>query len=206
MTWSLGATLALALMIQGCGVGDEPWAEADQAIWGVPQIANVTRRPGTVGYADPEHLLDTAEGWGPQTLLLSVSRTVRAQVTMVQTPSVQMSKDKITRTLQQALGFSLSDEVEVAATSSTDVTEGWYERMEAYPTFQAITWDLMLDGLAGAQRVASGTVYRPVGVFFRTVILVHGRGYQGIEDDHPQPGSITAIGNPALGVEATTPH
>lgn len=202
MTWSLAAALAFALTIAGCAVDGEPWAEADQGIWGVPRIANLRPSAGTIGAVDSAHLLDTAEGWGPQTLLLAISRRVQPQVSINTIPGTQVSKDKVTRTLQSAVGFSLTEEVQVTASSSTDVIEGWYERMEAYPTFQAITWDLILDGLAGATRVANGTVYRPVGVFFRTVVVVHGPGAQGLPTAPRPPGSITAIGSPVLGAEA----
>lgn len=194
----------MAAVLAACAVEEEePLAEAEQASWGAYRIANLRPSRGTTYYVEPRFLLESAEAWGPQTLLLAIDRHVSPQVSIQRSPGVQLSKDKITKTLQDSVGFSLSEELELTASSSTVVSQGWYERMEAYPTFQTVAWDLVQDDVWGARKLASGTVYRPMGVYFQTVVVVRGTGEQGQSDTPRQPGSITAIGQPVLGAEAT---
>ncbi|MFT3766810.1 MAG: hypothetical protein QM820_15035 [Minicystis sp.] len=209
----VGAVL-LATFTAGCDPGDgafarseaEPVAEATQALYDGYYVANVVPREGTFYFVSPHYLLDSSEAWGPQTLLLAVDRHVQAQITFLRQPSVQIDKGKLSKSLQNTLGFSVQREVEVTASSSTVVDEGWYKRLESYPSFQMITWDLYQSSPFGNFYVASGAVYRPLGIYFRTVVLVRGKKPDEEEVAEPEiiePGSITAIGVPALGAEAT---
>ena len=226
-TTVLGVVL-LAASMSGCDPDagasalsdDESVEEADQALYGDYLIANVVPREGTSYVISPTYLLDTSEAWGPQTLLLAVDRTLVAQVVLQRSPALQVEKKKLTKSLQRVLGMNLAEGFEVTASSSTVVDDGWYKRLEAYPSFQTITWDLYQDGPFGASYVTSGTVYRPLGVYFRTVVLAQGpaknNGYTPSSTALPppppplpplggrerQPGSLTAFGMPVLSVEA----
>ncbi|APR82408.1 Hypothetical protein A7982_07757 [Minicystis rosea] len=225
----LGA-LVLTTAVGGCDPDasarsdDEPVSEADEALYGDYFVTNVVPREGTSYFVSPNYLLDTSEAWGPQTLLLAVDRTIVATILLQQAPAVQVEKKKLTKTLQQVLGMNLAQGFEVTASSSTVVDEGWYKRLEAYPSFQTITWDLYQGGPFGPAYVTSGTVYRPLGVYFRTVVLAKGskKGEKSFPEPpalpppppplpplggrERQPGSITAIGVPVLGAEAVGIH
>lgn len=196
------AAAALAVTIAGCAADDELVGEAEEAVWGTYRITNLVVKAGSSYVADPRTLLESAEAWGPQTMLLAIDRHLTPQVSIQRQPGVQLAKDKLTKTLQDAVGFSLSTDTEFTASSSTVVEEGWYERLEAYPTFQTVTWDLVQDGAWGPTLLARGSVQRPIGVYFRVVVIVRGKGKEGGSERDREPGSITAIGRPGLGFEA----
>lgn len=218
MIRSAGFVLAAALLavgVIGCDPDArdevEPLGEARQEQCGGYVVTNVVPQQGVVHFVAPQYLINSSEAWGPQTLLLAVDRRVSAQLVVHSVPGIQIEKDKLTKTLQTILGYSLTHEFDVTASSSTVVDEGWSERLEAYPAFQVLTYDVNLDtcGPYSGLKIGNGAVYRPVGVYFQVVVLV--QGPKKIEDEQrrPQPGSITAMGQPVLGAEAvgiTDPH
>ena len=196
---------AAAMGLSACAApGDEDTATASQALCGDPYVTNVSVRPGSVYNMSPDSLLNAAEAWGPQTLLLSVDRRLGSTFTMLRQPSVQIAKDQITKGIQETTGINLIHDIELTASSSTEVPPGSYERLEAYPEYQVITWDLRQSGCGFARDtyLTSGAVYRPMGVYFRIVVM---QGHPDHEGKHPQYGSITAIGVPVVGEEATHP-
>jgi len=198
------SAILLAAGAAGCGPDaesrGEPLGEAEQAQCGGYVVANVVTQEGTVYAISPQHMLDCAEAWGPQTLLLAVDRSVEPQVTIVRSGSAQVEKKKLTRSLQDTLGYSLTKGLELTASSSTAVPEGTYRRLEAYPTFQRITWELWQSacGPWGGMLLATGTVLRPFGVYFRIVDVVRGRTRE--DDRRAQPPAST--GSPAVTGEA----
>lgn len=212
MAWRRKAALAAlaGALSAGCGAGEpEPELaveQAEEALEGAYYVGNVRAHPGSHYTVDPGSLLDAAEAWGPQTLLLSIDRSVAPQISIQRTPGAQLSKDKLTRTLQDAVGFSVTEGFEITASSSTVVDEGSYQRLEAYPTFQRITWDLWNDvyGAMSGAPGTPGTLYRPMGVYFRVVTLVKGPGKN--DRPPPQPGSLTPIGKPVVSQEAIGLH
>lgn len=202
-------TIVLAASAAGCDPDaqasspseGEALGEAEEALCRGYVVANVVPREGSSYFISPHYLLDSAEAWGPQTLLLAVDRAVESRISIERSPSVQIEKKKLTKSLQDSLGYSLAKSLELTASSSTVVPEGAYRRLEAYPTFQRITWDLWQDacGPLGAAHLASGAVFRPFGVYFRVVELVRAPEGEGPEE---VPPSITAISSPIVGAEA----
>jgi hypothetical protein len=194
------AAVLLAASVVGCDPdarNDEaPAGEAEQALCNGYVINNLATQAGSFHLDAPQYLLDSTEAWGPQTLLLSVDRHVTPQITVAAAPGVQIQKDKLTRTLQTTVGFSLSHELELTASSSTVVDEGTYARLEAYPSYQVLTWDLWLDacGPFGGARLGSGAVYRPMGVYFKVVVLASSsRRPVGAPATQPGPGLSSPI-------------
>lgn len=204
MITSAGFVLAAFLLtasVAGCDPGapseGEPVETGEQALCNGYVVTNLVARQGSVPIDAPQYLLDSTEAWGPQTLLLSVDRHVAPQITIASQPGVQIQKEKLTKSLQHTVGFSLTHELEVTASSSTVVEEGTYARMEAYPSFQVITWDLWLDacGAFGGARIGSGAVYRPMGVYFKVVVLARSqRRPKGSPSTQPGPG----LGSPLV--------
>lgn len=185
MIKSAGFALAAFLLCAGAAGCDpgarsdgDPLGEADQELCSGYVVTNLATQSGTFHIDSPQYLLDSTEAWGPQTLLLSVDRHVAPQITVAAQPGVQVQKDKLTKSLQGTVGFSLTHELEITASSSTVVEEGTYARLEAYPSFQVLTWDLWLDacGAFGGARLGSGAVYRPMGVYFKVVVLATAKG------------------------------
>lgn len=211
MTRSAGIVLGVIVLVAsaaGCAPDaptfEEAVGEAAQALCRGYVVANVVPREGSVYFISPHYLIDSTEAWGPQTLLLAVDRQVTPQLSIQRSPTVQIEKKKLTKSLQDTLGYSLSETLELTASSSVVVAEGSYRRLEAYPTFQMVTWDLWQDACPpwGPAKLASGAVYRPFGVYFRIVDVVRGpRGEDGEGPDEVpssavpslSPGEIEAI-------------
>lgn len=195
------ATAAIAL--SACAApGDEDTASVGQALCRGVYVSNVSVRQGSFYSLAPDALLNSAEAWGPQTLLLSVDRRMGSTLTLLRQPAIQVAKDQITKSIQETTGINLIRDIELTASSSTEVPPGSYERLEAYPQYQVITLDLRQDGcgLMPDQFLTSGTIYRPMGVYFRVVVMA---GKPAKTEERPQYGSITAIGVPVVGEEAT---
>jgi hypothetical protein len=172
MRMATGGSLVAAMTIAACSAPDGDLGAAAEAQCGGLYVSDVTIHDGSVYFVSPASLLDAAEAWGPQTLQVTVDRLIGTQVSYLQQPSVQVQKDKLTRTLQEATGVTLLNDVELTASSSTVVPQGAFERLEAYPEFQRITWDLR-EAACGVFRdadVTPGTAYRPTGVYFRIVV------------------------------------
>ncbi|KYF94799.1 hypothetical protein BE20_05490, partial [Sorangium cellulosum] len=77
--------------------------------------------------------------------------------------------------ISAAVGFSVSENVTLQASSVYFVPTAAYARVSAYPVFQKITWDIVSlggwnlgIGPAGGVVVGSGVVLKPVGVYFAT--------------------------------------
>lgn len=139
----------------------------------------VTSKPaesGSVFYVSPETLAAAADGWGPQALAVSVDQGFATEVDYVVTPSVQKTKDEITKAVSKTLELDLVETVNLVASTSVLVPTGAYYRVEAYPEYQVQRWELRSDLCWGMPdwRVTSGAVYRPVGIHFR--VLVHAGG------------------------------
>jgi hypothetical protein len=192
--------LAVLPLLTACAALDED-AEigtAPQAMCAGAYLANIVYQPNPACAISPDLLLDSTEGLGPLTLLLSVNRHFGPRIQYQSEPSVTIDKGKVQKTLQEVTGVSFNHEYDLVASSSHEVAKGEYERLEAYPTFQVITWELRQDACAFApdELITRGAIYKPLGVYFRIV------------DGHSEPqqarqyGSITAIGEPALGLIA----
>jgi hypothetical protein len=198
--------LATLMLVGAAGCApDAPLGEAQEGICSGYYVAQLHAEEGTVYVVSPETMVDASEAWGPQTLLLAVDQHLGPQISLQQTPGVQVDKEKVTKSLQRASGVNLTAEVEITASSSTTVVEGAYVRLEAYPTYQRTTWQLWVDacGPNPSSYVTSGAVLRPVGMYFRVVTLVRPPASGSTDAGAgPQPNSITAIGSPVVGYEA----
>jgi hypothetical protein len=139
-------------------------------------VTHVVRRAGTIFYVSPETLATAADGWGPQTLSLSVDQGFDSQLTYADTPSLSKNKNNLTKTVQQAVGFSLTHTVDLTAISAVLVPTDAYYRLEAYPEYQVIDWELHADAcsIMPDTLITTGTVYRPVGIHFRVLVYVGG--------------------------------
>lgn len=151
------------------GAAAEPWCAGLYA-------AHVVARPVTLVCVAPECLAQAADGAGPQTLSLSVDRGFTNQVSYQTSPSLSRSKNDITRAVQSAIGFTLSASVDLVASSAVLVPTGAYYRLEAYPEYQVLDWDLRADACSvyPDTLLTRGSVYRPVGIHFRVMVLVSG--------------------------------
>jgi len=139
-------------------------------------VDHVVAHDGTVFFVSPDHLADATEGWGPQSLSLSVDKGFSPQTSYQATPSVAIQQDKVTKSLQAAVGFSLTTSTNLVAATSVLVPTDAYYRIEAYPEYQLVGWDLRLDpcGPMGDAFITTGSVYRPVGIYFRVMEYVGG--------------------------------
>lgn len=143
---------------------DEEVAEAGEAICGGRIIKNVAALPGTFHWENPAHLLGASEGGGPRDLYVSVSTSVTAEVSVTGTAKPKDSD------LSASLGFNVSKEFSLEASSSILVPAFGYARLEAYPLYKRIGWDIVLDKCGRGVDVVlgSGIVYKPIGVYFAT--------------------------------------
>lgn len=165
MAWAAGV---------GCSAPDGIEGTAQQAYCNGLYATNVVRRDGIVFFVSPESLATATDGCGPQALSLSDSQSVSSQITWQQSPSLSKSKNDITRTVQQAVGFSLTASVTLTATTVVLVPADAYYRLEAYPEYEVTDYELRADG-CGYQPdipITTGSVYRPVGVHFRILELL----------------------------------
>lgn len=134
-------------------------------------------------------MLQFAEGCGPQTLNIAVS----AGVTPVVTTSTTTATSVNDSTVSEAVGFNLSKSTLLVAGSSILVPTAAYARVEAYPAFERITWDIV--GTSGGYSVpgvpvllGTGAVDKPVGVYFKVIrVLDCGAPGGGFDDPIPSP-------------------
>jgi hypothetical protein len=167
----LGSIVSLCL---GCSAPEGEVGAAAQAYCGGLYATHVVRRDGTIFFISPDTLATATDGCGPQALSLSDSQSVSPQITWQQSPSLSKSKNDITRTVQQAVGFSLTVSVTLTASTLVLVPADAYYRLEAYPEYEVTDYELRADG-CGYQPdtpITSGSVYRPVGVHFRVLELI----------------------------------
>jgi hypothetical protein len=159
-------------------------------------IQNVTVIAGTFHWEGPLHLLQFAEGCGPQTLNLAVSTSV--------TPIVSTSTSTTTvvndATVSSAVGFSSSQSTLLAASANVPVPTDSYARVEAYPAFERITWDVV--GTPGGYNVpgfpvllGTGELDKPVGIYFKVIrVLDCGVPGGGVGGQFPSPADPGAGG------------
>jgi hypothetical protein len=178
MSWCIKTlTTAWLVALAACGPSAEPDVGTATEAWCRGYYtSNIVARDGTVFFISPDRLATSAEAWGPQTLSLSVDRHFAPQVSYQETPGVTLDRNKVTRSLQAAVGFSLTTDTELTAVTSVLVPTGAYYRLEAYPEYQLVNWDLRRDpcGPVPDAFVTTGAVYRPVGIYFRVMVFVGG--------------------------------
>jgi hypothetical protein len=139
-------------------------------------VANVVAQAGVVPFVSPSDLADAADAWGPQLLSLSVDQGFSPQVSYQESPSVSFDDAKITTSLQKALSFSLTTSVNLVAETSVAVPTDAYYRVEAYPEYQVVDFDVEADpcGPSPGGLVTTGSVDRPVGVYFQVMDFIVG--------------------------------
>ncbi|MDI1476510.1 hypothetical protein [Polyangium sp. y55x31] len=141
--------------------GDADVAEAMGEICrGRILIEDVTFLPETIHWEDPAHLLSASEGAGPRNLSLSIASSVTAEV------SVTIAKTPADSDISKAVGFNVSEQFTLEANSTILVPAFGYARLEAYPLYQPIVWNIVC-GRHGLT-FGSGIVYKPIGVYFAT--------------------------------------
>jgi hypothetical protein len=168
--------LLLALGLGGCSADGRNLGVAEQAYCRGFYVNHVVARDGTAFFISPDYLAQATEAWGPQTLSLSIERDFSTQVSYQESPSVSRERDKVTRSLQAALNFSLDAETDLVATTAVLVPTDAYYRLEAYPEYQVVDFDVRQDpcGPMGDVLLTTGSVYRPIGIYFRVMIYVGG--------------------------------
>lgn len=175
MTRSLQAALGVALLCAACsaprrlGTAQEAWCQGYV-------VQNVVAQAGSVCFVNPSALAVATEGWGPQLLSLTVDQGFSPQVSYETEPSVSIDQDKVTTSLQKELEFSLTASVNLQAETTVAVPTDAYYRVEAYPEYQVLTFDVMVDpcGPTPGSFLTSGSVDRPIGVYFRVMDYVGG--------------------------------
>jgi hypothetical protein len=151
------------------GVAREAWCQGYV-------VENVVAQAGVVPSISPSDLADAADAWGPQLLSLSVDQGYSPQVSYQESPSRSLDDGKITTSLQKALSFSLTTSVDLVAETSVAVPTGAYYRVEAYPEYQVVNFDVEADpcGPSPGGLVTTGAVNRPVGVYFQVMDFIGG--------------------------------
>jgi hypothetical protein len=129
-------------------------------------IANVQIDPTTIHGDDPHQLLTSAEGCGPRTLDLNVATSISPSISYTSTFTPTDSQ------LSTALGYSVSTSIILAADSSVLVPINAYARVDAYPTFQRATFQIVGQNCPGTIVVGTGSALKPVGVYFETCGLI----------------------------------
>ncbi|APR75646.1 Hypothetical protein A7982_00992 [Minicystis rosea] len=139
-------------------------------------VTHLVRRAGTIFFISPESLVASTDGWGPQSLALSVEHDFDTGVTYERSPSLSKQKNDITKSLSATLGYSVTSAIDLTASTLVLVPTDAYYRLEAYPEYDVIDWELHADA-CGPQPdllVTTGTVYRPIGIHFRVSVFVGG--------------------------------
>jgi hypothetical protein len=155
--------LWLFAALPACGAPGHGDPEAGAAPQGLISdlfvVGDVVVDPATYHWAAPDLLLASSEGAGPRTLDVSVSSAVTPHVSYTGTRTPSRSE------ISAALGWDVSQTVQLDAETSVLVPLDAYARVDAYPSYQRITWSLIA---LGQVVVGSGTTYKPIGVFFDT--------------------------------------
>ncbi len=95
-------------------------------------IINVIIAPGTYHWEDPAHLLNAAEGFGPQALGLEVRTTLDSS------SSSSTSYTPTDSEISTAVGYDVTESNSIAASTSVPVPFGGYKRVEAYAAYKEI--------------------------------------------------------------------
>jgi uncharacterized membrane protein YgcG len=126
-------------------------------------IINVIIAPGTYHWEDPAHLLNAAEGFGPQVLSVQVAASLdtRSSSSTSYTPSES--------DISTAVGYDVTESSSVAASTSVPVPFGGYKRVEAYAAYKKSIWDILDSNCNGPDvlNTAVGVSLKPVGVYFK---------------------------------------
>ena len=173
---SIHKAMVFASVLAGCSGGRQPASvqEPPGADLGLPlqsfpqvycddySVTNVLIDPATYPWADPAHLLDSAEGCGPRTLNVTVASSVAPSWSFTGTYTPTSSD------VSTALGYSVTAQVVLQADSSVLVPVDAYARVSAYPVFQKATFQVVGVACPGRVVVGAGYAYRPVGIYFST--------------------------------------
>jgi hypothetical protein len=124
-------------------------------------IFGVQVDPLTYHQATPDKLIESAEGAGPRTLNVAVSTGVEPEITV--TGNYTPTKSEFSA----AVGYDVTQVITLTADSSVLVPINAYARVDAYPAFQKAIVTIGADCM-GPTIIGSGTVLKPVGVYFDT--------------------------------------
>jgi hypothetical protein len=177
---SIHKAMVFAVVLAGCSGGREPaggrespGADLGPLLQSFPQVycdnysvTNVLIDPVTYPWADPAHLLDSAEGCGPRTLDVTVASSIAP------TWSVTGNYTPTSGDVSTALGYSVTATVLLSADSSVFVPVDAYARVSAYPVFQRATFQVVGVACPGRVVVGTGWAYRPVGIYFSTCGII----------------------------------
>ena len=166
-------------------------------------IVNVVIAPGTYHWEDPLHLLNSAEGFGPRTLTLTIAESLAPSFTESSTYAPTDSE------ISTSVGYDLTATFAIDAATWVLVPFGGYARVEAYATFQMTTWEIVGTNCFGAIDKGTGVSYRPVGVYFKTCLAYDcslGGGVVGGDPipSGPLPGSGGAGGGSSASGSGST--
>jgi hypothetical protein len=126
-------------------------------------LVNVIVAPGTYHWEDPGHLLNSAEGFGPQALGLVVETRLDSTSTSSSTYTPPDSE------ISAAVGYDVTQGSTIAASTTVIVPFGGYKRVEAYAAYKKTIWDLLDSNCNGPDVLtpAAGFSFKPVGVYFK---------------------------------------
>jgi hypothetical protein len=141
----------------GRGVG-----AAQQGYCATHSIVNVQLAPGTYHWEDPAHLLNSAEGFGPRSLNITISDSISPSASESSTYTPSNSE------ISSSVGYDISATFAIDASSGILVPFGGYARLEAFATFAMTTWDIVGTNCVGAVDGGTGVSFKPVGVYFKT--------------------------------------
>ena len=141
----------------GHGVG-----AAQQGYCASHSIVNVKVAPGTYHWEDPAHLLNSAEGFGPRSLSITVSDSISPSASESSTYTPSNSE------ISSSVGYDISATFAIDASSNILVPFGGYARIQAFATFAMTTWDIVGTSCVGAVDGGTGVSFKPVGVYFKT--------------------------------------
>jgi hypothetical protein len=159
-------------------------------------ITNVVVLPGTYHWEDPLHLLDSAEGFGPRTLSLTISDSISPSA------SESSSYTPTNSEISSSVGYDISASFSIDASSAILVPYGAYARIEAFATFQVTTWDIVGTNCFGAPDFGTGVSYKPVGIYFKTCqsyVCLMGGGVIGTGPVPSYPGGTGGAGGGGAG-------
>jgi uncharacterized membrane protein YgcG len=126
-------------------------------------LVNVAVVPGTYHWEDPGHLLNSAEGFGPQVLGLSISSSVNTASTS------STSYTPTDAEISAAAGYDVSLASTIQASTTVLVPFGGYKRVEAFASYKWTVWDILDTNCDGPDvfTAAAGSSFKPVGVYFK---------------------------------------
>jgi hypothetical protein len=187
----VGAALVLGAACGAPRTEDQaPLGTAAEAWCSGLYVDHLSAQAGSVLLVTPDQLATATEGWGPMSLSLTVDQGFSPQVSYQSSPSLQREQDKLTATLQTAVGFSLTTSTNLTASTTVLVPTDAYYRLEAYPEYQVLDFDVRSDacGPMPDELVSHGTVRRPVSIYFRVMVFVGGE-WNALHPPDPASGA-----------------